>query len=238
MAYPPETIPASTLSREVALAINQQLREAYGRHQWDPRYDPLSELIYTVLSQNTSDVNSHRAFQRLRACFPAWEKLLDAPVEEIAAAIQPGGLAQVKAPRLKTILARIIEERGTLDLSFLKDKDVSSAREWLRGLPGVGAKTASIVLLFSLGKPALPVDTHVHRVTRRLGLIGERDSAEKAHDILEALLPPEDYYDFHINVLTHGRRVCSARKPQHEVCVVKDLCQAHQRFIEAGVAVR
>lgn len=238
MAYLPATSLASPPDREAAQTINRRLREAYGRHQWKPRYDPLSELIYTILSQNTSDVNSHRAFQRLKAAFPTWKKVMEAPAEEIAGAIQVGGLAQVKAPRIKAVLARIAEERGSLDLSFLRDMETAEARAWLKGLAGIGPKTASIVLLFALGKPALPVDTHVHRVTRRLGLIGERDSAEKAHDTLEALLPPEEYYDFHVNVLTHGRRVCTARNPQHDICVVSDLCRAFQRFLKEGVPVR
>ena len=229
---------ASPPGRELAQAVNRRLREAYGCHQWEPRYDPLSELVYTVLSQNTSDVNSHRAFQRLRAIFPNWQQVQEAPVDDIARAIQIGGLAQIKAPRIKDILSRIVQERGYLDLAFLADMDTAEARAWLRRLPGVGAKTAAIVLLFALGQPALPVDTHVHRVTRRLGLIGERDSAEKAHDILEALLPPEDYYDFHVNVLTHGRRVCTARSPRHADCVLSDLCQAYQRFSREGVPVR
>ncbi|MDP2726348.1 MAG: endonuclease III [Dehalococcoidia bacterium] len=237
MAYPAASLDSQP-ARKAAHTINRRLLEEYGHHPWQPRLDPLSELIYTILSQNTSDVNSHRAFQRLRAAFPTWEKLMAAPVEEIAGAIQVGGLAFVKAPRIKAVLTRIAEERGSLDLSFLRDMEAQQARAWLRELPGVGAKTASIVLLFALGKPALPVDTHVHRVSRRLGLIGERDSAEKAHDLLEALLHPNDYYDFHVNVLTHGRRVCTARNPRCTVCVVNGLCPAYQRFLKEGVPVR
>lgn len=238
MAYPPDASLVSPAAIELAGAVSRRLREAYGRHEWQPRYDPLSELVYTILSQNTSDVNSHRAFQRLREAFPRWELLVNAPVEDVANAIQVGGLALIKAPRIKQILSRVLEERGSLDLWFLKDMETAEARAWLRRLSGVGAKTASIVLLFALGKPALPVDTHVHRVTRRLGLIGERDSAEKAHDILEALLHPEDYYDFHVNVLAHGRRVCAARNPRHAACVASDLCRAYQRLLREGVAVR
>lgn len=238
MASPSATSWDSHLGREAAQAIHRRLREEYGHHLWQPRYDPLSELVYTILSQNTSDVNSHRAFQRLRAAFLTWEMVMEAPVEEVFRAIQLGGLAQVKAPRIKDVLARIVKERGSLDLSFLGDMEAAEARAWLRRLPGVGAKTAAIVLLFALDKPALPVDTHVHRVTRRLGLIGEGDNAEKAHGLLEALLPPENYYDFHVNVLTHGRRVCTARNPRHDACLLKDLCRAYQRFLQEGVSVR
>ncbi len=238
MAYPPAASLASPTEGELARAVNRRLRSAYGHHSWQPRYDPLSELIYTILSQNTSDVNSHRTFQYLRAAFPTWENVMASPVDEIASAIRIGGLARIKAPRIKAVLCQIAGERGSLDLSFLSDMAPAEARAWLRRLPGVGAKTAAIVLCFSLGKPALPVDTHVHRVTRRLGLIGDRDSAERAHDILEGLLPPEDYYDFHVNILTHGRRVCTARNPRHPDCVVSDLCRAYQRFLREGVAVR
>lgn len=238
MAYPPGASLASPPGRDLAQAVSRRLRGEYGRHEWRPRYDPLSELIYTVLSQNTSDVNSHRAFWRLREAFPSWQQIMEAPVEEIVQAIQIGGLALIKAPRIVEILSRIAKERGSLDLSFLNGMETADARAWLRRLPGVGAKTAAIVLLFALGKPALPVDTHVHRVTRRLGLVGERDSAEKAHDMLESLLSPDDYYDFHVNVLTHGRRVCTARSPRHDACVLSDLCRAYQRFLHEGVPVR
>ncbi len=238
MVFAPANTDASHSLRRVALAVHQRLENEYGRHQQEPRCDPLSELIATILSQNTSDVNSHRAFQRLRETFQSWNSVLDAPVEEIARSIQSGGLAQVKAPRIKAVLAQIMDRKGTLSLDFLRDMETSEARGWLRSLPGVGAKTAAIVLLFSLGKPAMPVDTHVHRVTRRLGLIGPRDSAERAHELLEKLLPPETYHDFHINILTHGRRVCTARNPRCPACAINDLCAAYQRFIREGVAIR
>jgi endonuclease-3 len=158
-------------------------------------------------------------------------------VEQVAEAIRVGGLAQVKAPRIQAVLSEIERANGSLDLGFLAEMEVEEARAWLRRLPGVGAKTAAVVLLFSLGKAALPVDTHVHRVSRRLGLIGPRDSAEKAHTLLEGLLPPQDYYDFHLNLLTHGRRVCTARKPRCPRCGLKDLCLAYQTFLQEGIPV-
>lgn len=238
MAYPLAPSGAKRTAGEAALAAHRRLQHEYGHHPWAPRYDPLSELIATILSQNTSDVNSGRAFQRLREAFPTWQQIIEAPAEAVASSIQSGGLAQVKAPRIQAVLARIRDQRGGFCLDFLRTMDTAEAKAWLISLPGVGSKTASIVLLFALGKPALPVDTHIHRVTRRLGLIGDRDSAEKAHDLLEAQLPPEAYYDFHLNVLAHGRRVCAARNPRCTACVVNDLCAAYQRFLSEGGTVR
>ena len=238
MAYPLASSPARPSVAKAALAAHQRLQQEYGHHPWAPRYEPLSELIASILSQNTSDVNSGRAFQSLREAFPTWQQVIEAPAEAVAASIQSGGLAQIKAPRIQAVLGLIRDRRGSFSLDFLRESDPDDAKAWLLRLPGVGSKTASIVLLFALGKPALPVDTHVHRVTRRLGLIGERDSAEKAHDLLEAQLPPEAYYDFHLNVLAHGRRVCSARNPKCTACVLNELCRAYQRFLNEGEAIK
>lgn len=224
--------------RDKARAIHKRLEAEYGHHPWQPRYDPVSELVYTILSQNTSDVNSLRAFQRLRDSFADWERVLESPVDKIERAISVAGLSAIKAPRIKTVLTLIADKRGALNLDFLKDMDATEARAWLKALPGIGPKTAAIVLLFSLGIPALPVDTHVYRVSRRLGLIGERESLERAHEVLESLVPPQDYLDFHVNVLTHGREVCHARNPKCGVCIVNKLCNAYQRFVEEGVAIR
>jgi endonuclease-3 len=200
------------------------LRKEYGLRRWQPDRDPVSTLIATVLSQNTSDTNSKRAFNSLIGCFGVWESVGAATVEEIAECIRAGGLAEVKAKRIKLILERIQEQQGHLDLSFLEALPLSEARSWLRQLPGVGPKTASCVLLFSLGKPALPVDTHVFRVARRLGLIDLKASPGRAHELLEKLVPPADVYTFHILMIEHGRRICKAQRPRCHLCVLQEPC--------------
>ncbi|MBI2847414.1 MAG: endonuclease III [Chloroflexi bacterium] len=187
-------------------------------------YDAISELVYTVLSQHTSDSNSTRAFRNLLDRFSSLENVARADVEEIAQAIWVGGLARVKAQRIKEILNRILQERGSFDLSFLNGKPVSEAKRWLMSLPGVGPKTAACVLLFALGMPALPVDTHVYRVARRLGLIDRKVSTEKAHELLEQMLRPEEIMPFHIFLIRHGRRVCKAQRPHCHECVLEDIC--------------
>jgi endonuclease-3 len=204
--------------------VHELLLEEYGHHLWKPHRDPLSELVRTILSQNTSDVNSNRAFSRLRARFPQWEQLLGAGVEEIVEAIRPGGLGRIKAPRIQAALRAILEQRGDLDLSFLKDVEIHKARAWLESLDGVGPKTAACVLLFSLERPVLPVDTHVLRVSRRVGLIDAGTSAEKAHDVLGGMLPEDAIYDFHVNMVAHGRQVCHAQRPLCDVCVIAPHC--------------
>ncbi|MGB9299612.1 MAG: endonuclease III [Anaerolineae bacterium] len=211
-------------SEDKALAVHALLLEEYGHHEWRSHHDAVSELVRTILSQNTSDVNSDRAFARLQSRFATWEQLLLAGAEEIVEAIQPGGLAWIKAPRIQKALQAILKERGELSLDFLKDMDIQEASAWLVSLEGVGPKTAACVLLFALGRPALPVDTHVLRVSRRLGLIGPRDSAEKAHIVLGDLLPDEAVYDFHVNMVTHGRQVCRAQRPRCDACCLAPLC--------------
>jgi endonuclease-3 len=209
------------------------LQREYGSVTWRSRTDPLSELIMTILSQNTSDHNSRRAFESLLARFGGWKTVAEGSVEDIAEAIKLGGLAQVKAPRIKQILRQIQAQRGSLDLEFLKKMPVAEAKEWLRSLPGVGPKTAACVLLFSLGKPVLPVDTHIHRVAKRLGLIDSRVSAEKAHEILGDIVPAKDVYQFHILIIEHGRRVCKAQRPRCRECVLLKVCPTGQALLEA-----
>jgi endonuclease-3 len=213
-----------------AQAIHQRLIEVYGEPQWRSHLDPISQVVSTILSQNTSDVNRDRAFEQLRARFAAWEEVRDAPVEAIEEAIRPAGLAQQKAPRIKGALQFITRERGELSLDFLKDLPVDEAKAWLTQIKGIGPKTAAIILLFSLGMPAFPVDTHVHRVTRRLGLIGPKVSAEKAHVILEDLLPAGIYYPFHLNVIRHGREICHARNPKCQICPLQTLCDYYREI--------
>lgn len=198
--------------------IIERLAPVYGRPVLQPSGDPIAELVLTILSQNTSDTNSGRAFIHLMRSFPSWQAIAEAPVEEVEAAITPGGLARQKAPRIQAALRAVVEHAGSWDLDFLRALPLEEARGWLRALPGVGPKTAACVLLFSLGRPALPVDTHVERVARRLGLIPQNATAERAHTLLEALVPPGDYYPFHMLLIKHGRRTCSARRPACERC--------------------
>jgi endonuclease-3 len=215
-----------------ARKIHERLIEVYGDPEWRSHLDPISEVVSTMISQNTSDVNRDRAFERLEARFDDWEAVRDAPVEAIEQAIRPAGLARQKAPRIKGALQFITQERGELSLDFLKDMSVAEAKAWLTQIKGIGPKTAAIILLFSLDMPAFPVDTHVHRVTQRLGLIGPRVSAEQAHDILEDLLPTAYYYPFHLNVIRHGREICHARNPQCEICPLQEMCDYYQKMVE------
>ena len=226
MTEPDQSLEAKTL------AVHQVLLDVYGEPQWRPHLDPISELVSTILSQNTSDVNRDRAFDRLRARFATWEEVRDGRVEEIEEAIRPAGLAQQKAPRIKRALQFVTEERGELSLDFLKEMPVDEAKDWLTQINGIGPKTAAIILLFSLGMPAFPVDTHVHRVSQRLGLIGPKVSREKAHDLLEDLLPPEYYYPFHLNVIRHGREICHARNPKCEICPLQTMCDYYKKVAD------
>ena len=222
--------------RASILKIHKLLLEAYGDPP-RPRLDPISELVSTILSQSTNDTLRDRAYDRLRERYPAWEQVRDAPVREIEKAIRVCGLSQQKAPRIKQALQHIARERGELSLDFLRDLPVDEARRWLMSFDGVGPKTAAIVLLFALNRPAFPVDTHVHRVTGRLGLIPPGASAEKAHVILEELVPPELYLPFHLNVIVHGREVCQARKPQCDACVLRRLCRYYAEVIQPPTRV-
>ena len=194
--------------------INSLLAIQHGTRPWHQHHDPLSELIAIILSQNTSDANSGRAFESLIETFENWGAVAEANVEDIEHAIRSGGLARIKAARIKDILQTILKERGSLDLSFLDTIPLEEAKEWLRKLPGVGPKTVGCVLLFSLGKPVFPVDTHVFRVSKRLGLIANGASTEQAHVILGSMVPPEDVYQFHMNMVEHGRHICKSQRPK------------------------
>jgi endonuclease-3 len=209
-------------------AIRDRLRAFYGRPRNEPHHAPLDELVLTVLSQNTNDRNRDVAYARLRARFPDWQAVLAAPVEEVEEAIRPGGISRVKSRRIQAILATITEESigkpGTLDLAPLATAPREEAIEQLERLPGVGRKTAACVLLFSWDRPELPVDTHVYRVASRLGLIRPKASFEEAHDVLRALSDPADVYELHVNMIRHGRRICTARNPGCRECPLLRLC--------------
>lgn len=209
---------------ELAQEVHIRLLAFLGEPNWGPPMPPLDELVSTVLSQNTNDINRDRAYQALRQRFPSWEEVREAPEVEVVRAIQPAGLAQQKGPRIQALLREITLERGNLDLSFLGDMDLETARAWLMKFKGVGPKTAAIVLLFSLGKPAFPVDTHIYRVSGRLGLRPAKLTADQAHPYLESLFPPQAYYAAHLNIIRLGRQVCQARKPSCPACPLNDIC--------------
>ena len=213
--------------REKVRQILDLLEGQYGFPEWQLQYDPVEVLVQTILSQNTSDKNSGSAFRSLLLCFSTWEQVADAGINEIERCIRQGGLGRIKAQRIKASLEEIRRQRGQLELNSLKELVPSDAEVWLQKLPGVGLKTARCVLLFSLGMPALPVDTHISRVSRRLGLIGPKASLDEAHQLLGEMVPAGDVYQFHVLVIEHGRKICHARRPDCQVCVLKDVCMSY-----------
>jgi endonuclease-3 len=203
------------------LEVAQRLEREYGGLEWRPHGDPLDVLIRTILSQNTNDENRDRAYVSLKERFPSHEATAAAEEEELAAAIQPGGLHRQKARRIKQILQGIAREQGSFDLGYLEKLDVGEALQELLKFEGVGKKTAGVVLLFSLGKPYFPVDTHIKRLSERLGWTRKN---EDPHDKLNPLIPDRLKYQLHLHLIRHGRRVCRARRPRCEECVLNDLC--------------
>jgi endonuclease-3 len=214
--------------RERALAIHQKLLDQYGSPTWNNPMPAIDELVLTILSQNTNDTNRDRAYEALRRSFPTWEAVREASESAVIEAIRPAGLANQKGPHIQQVLRGITAQCGSLDLNFLKSLPVEQARDWLMQFKGVGPKTAAIVLLFSLGKPAFPVDTHIYRVSGRLGLRPEKMSVEQAHEHLGALFPPDTYHAAHLNLIRLGREVCQARRPNCPVCPVQKLCDYNQ----------
>lgn len=206
------------------LRVTTRLSDVYGPRERYSNRDPLDELILTILSQNTSDRNSGRAWQSLRARFGTWDEVLHADIPDLYEAIKSAGLGNTKAPRIQAVLREVLDRRGSFDLGFLRDLPMDEARQWLRSLPGIGPKTAACVLCFACDMPALPVDTHVHRVSLRLGLIGPKVSAEAAHALLERAVPADDVYPFHVNMILHGRQICHARRPECGRCPLADDC--------------
>lgn len=217
-------------------AVHRRLRASQGAFVPKPLLPIIDEVIATVLSQHTSDINSERAFAQLKARFPSWEQVADAPVGQIAGAIRCGGIADQKARRIKRILAAIEEREGGLDLGRLRGLEDAAVEAYLMSLPGVGPKTAACVLTFAMGRAAFPVDTHVHRVATRLGWIPAGATAERAHQLLGPRVPPEIRYDLHIAMISHGRAVCRAQRPRCGECVLLDLCPYGSAAAAAGHA--
>ncbi|HAX24844.1 MAG TPA: hypothetical protein DEU95_07345 [Chloroflexi bacterium] len=213
--------------------VVEALRACYGTPDRGDPEPPIDGLIATILSQNTSDINTERSFRSLKQRFPDWDAVIDAPVSEVADAIRSGGLADRKAPRIQAVLRAIRDRTGGYDLSFLGAMEIEEARDWLMALNGVGPKTASCVLMFNLGRDAMPVDTHVHRVAARLHLLPPGTSAERAHAILEAQLPPGMAHDAHLLMIRHGRETCTARRPRCADCVLVHCCPSAPLFLGA-----
>ncbi|MGH9836517.1 MAG: endonuclease III domain-containing protein [Blastocatellia bacterium] len=208
--------------------VTQNLEATYGipvNHRPD---DPLDELILTILSQSTSDINSRRAFESLKARFPNWEAARRARHSSIAAAIKSGGLANAKSVVIKNALNEIKSRRGELELSFLQTAPIGEAREFLTSLKGIGPKTAACVLLFACNREIFPMDTHILRVTKRLGLIPEKCSDQQAHELMEKLVPPGKHYSLHVNLIRHGRQICRPQNPKCDKCPLIEHCEYGQ----------
>jgi len=219
--------------RRLVRRIDKLLREQYGEPSRRAREDPLDVLVRTILSQNTSDVNSHRAFDTLKRRFPDWSAAMRAPARKIEQAIRIGGLARVKARRIKTILSQIHSGHGDLSLRPLRAMDVEQAAQALLAFSGVGPKTANCVLLFGCEMNAFPVDTHILRISKRLGLIPEKTTPERAHTLWPEFLPDGLAYSLHLNLIAHGRQKCRARNPMCPGCCLKSLCRSFDRLSRA-----
>jgi endonuclease-3 len=226
------------------------LASKYGRPVWERRLDPTSELILTILTQNSADTNAEAAFESLRRAYPGggpveahkpgagwggfglpegaapdWARVEFAPLPELTDVIRPGGLANQKAPRLQATLRKIREERGDYSLEFLGEMSAREARDWLTQIDGIGKKTASVLLLFCFGQPLLPIDRHVDRVMRRVGVLPPKPTLEEAHDLVLGLFEPDQMYEAHVNLIQHGRKVCHAQRPEHDQCPLRTRCR-------------
>ncbi len=210
--------------------LAKRLQAIYHQRRWVPRRPAIDELVYTILSQNTSDLNSLRAEAQLKRRFGTWEELLSADVAEVELAIRVGGISHVKAARIKAVLQRVLQSQGCFDLEVLDSLDLDGALGYLTNLPGVGPKTAACVLLFALGRPAFPVDTHVFRVAGRLGLLPPRANLVQAHGLMREQVPETLRYQFHLNLVLHGRRICQARRPRCGLCTLADRCPSYQTY--------
>ena len=215
-------------------AIHRRLVKRFGELVPPSAADPLDELVLTVLSQHTSDLNAERAFGALRAAHPDWQGVVDARSGDVADVIRSGGLANTKAPRIQAILGEVAEREGSYSLDRLRDLPDAEARAYLTSLPGIGPKTAAVVLSFALGRDAMPVDTHVHRVTRRLGIVPDKASAERADRILHDLVPDGLRTPLHVAFIRLGREICKAPIPRCAQCPLKDLCPTAPRYLPAA----
>jgi len=204
--------------------IIRYLDQEYFRPRFAPRFPPADELVFTILSQNTTDINAGRALESLKKKYPKWEDAARAPVRSIASAIKMSGIAGPKSRYIKETLAALLAEHGNLEMGFLEEMGDRKALDYLTHFPGVGIKTASCVLMFSLGRPVMPVDTHVFRVCKRLDFLPEDATRESAHWILNAIVPEDGRYSFHINLVLHGRKVCKALRPRCRECVIERFC--------------
>ena len=224
-----QRMPKTTRKQKPTIApelVQKRLDAIYGPIHWRPRMIALDELIFTVLTQHTSDLNAERSYDALRKAMPTWASVIEAETQKIADAIHHGGLANQKSVRIQKILTEILHRLGHFELEFLSDLPLEEARSWLTSLPGVGPKTAAVVMAFSLKMPAFPVDTHILRVSKRLGLIGRKVSADQAHPIMENMIPSDNRYDMHVLLITHGRQICKARVPQCGRCPLDQECPA------------
>jgi len=233
--------------------VLEGLTRQYGEQTWEARLDPTSELILTILTQNTADTNAEKAYEALRRAYPSdrepeehrpglgwggdglstaappdWSAVEHAPLPELVDVIRPGGLANQKAPRLQATLRFVREQRGDYSLEFLGDMPAIEARSWLTQIDGIGKKTASVLLLFCFGLPLLPIDRHVDRVMRRVGILPPKASLEEAHDLVLGLFEPDQMYEAHVNLIQHGRKVCHAQRPDHDACPLRERC----RFVD------
>jgi endonuclease-3 len=209
--------------------IIQNLKAVYGVPQCEPDLDPLDVLIQTILSQSTTNINSHRAFESLKQRFPDWESARRARVTSIEAAIKSGGLARQKSIRIKQLLNEIYQRRGSLDLSFLVTAPLEEAVEFLSSFKGVGPKTVACTLLFACNRPIFPIDTHIFRIARRLALIPEKCSDEQAHRLMTAMIPPGRFYEVHVNIIRHGRKICRPQNPLCEQCCLVEYCRYYEK---------
>ncbi len=220
-----------TVDRAKLEAVLHLLCDDYGPRERSGSRDPIDELVLTILSQNTSDRNSGRAFRLLKAAYPTYEAVLAAPTTDLYEVIKVAGLGNIKAPRIQAVLAELLARRSNFDLSFLRQLPLAEAKSWLTSLPGIGPKTAGCVLCFACDLPVLAVDTHIHRVAQRLGLIGPKVNADQAHDLLEAALLPAEVYEFHVNMILHGRQICHAQRPECERCPLQQVCEYYRTTV-------
>lgn len=211
--------------RERMRQVKERLHERFGTPSWHVELPAVDELVCTILSQNTNDINRDKAYEALKEHYPSWEAVRDADPAELQYVIRIAGLANQKGPNIQAALQEITEERGEISLDWLKEKSSKEARDWLVTLRGVGPKTAAIVMVFSLGMPAFPVDTHIYRVTGRIGLRPKELDVTKTHTYMEQVADPADFGSLHLNLIDLGREICQARKPKCGLCPISDLCQ-------------